>query len=109
MTIVAEEKNTLCPIVPKNQRIVVSVEEQAKTTPGGLVLPQNMNKERPVKGTVIAVSDDHGEDKTPPCKRGDTVIYRKYAGDEVSVTFGPHKRSYLLVEWSSVIGVLKSE
>jgi len=75
---------------PLDDRIVVKPNEAEQTTASGLVIPDTA-KEKPQQGTVLAVgpgrwSDDAGKHTALDIKVGDTVLYSKYGGTEV--TFG---------------------
>jgi chaperonin GroES len=74
---------------PLEDRIVVKANEAEQTTASGLVIPDTA-KEKPQQGTVIAVgggkrSDTTGELIPLDVKVGDTVLYSKYGGTEVSI------------------------
>ena len=77
-------------IKPLEDRILVQTLEAEQTTASGLVIPDTA-KEKPQQGTVLAVgpgrwSDDTGKHSALDIKVGDTVLYSKYGGTEV--TFG---------------------
>ena len=70
---------------PLGDRIVVQAVEQEAQTKSGLLIPDSA-KEKPQKGTVVAVGPGRLTDE---CKRlemdvaaGDTVVYSKFAGTE---------------------------
>ena len=74
---------------PLGDRLVVKAAEAEEQTKSGLFIPDTA-KEKPQKGTVIAVGegkwDDDGERRLPlDVKVGDTVIYSKYGGTEVKL------------------------
>jgi chaperonin GroES len=74
---------------PLDDRIVVKPNEAEERTASGLVIPDTA-KEKPQQGTVLAVgpgrwSDDEGEHFPLDIKVGDTVLYSKYGGTEVTV------------------------
>ncbi|MEN9803888.1 MAG: 10 kDa chaperonin [Actinomycetota bacterium] len=74
---------------PLDDRIVVRPNEAEERTASGLVIPDTA-KEKPQQGTVLAVgpgrwSDDEGKHFALDVKEGDTVLYSKYGGTEVSV------------------------
>ena len=75
-------------IRPLDDRIVVKPEEAEETTAGGIVLPDSA-KEKPQRGTVLAVGPgrllDSGNRGTLSVEVGDVVIYGKYGGNEVEV------------------------
>jgi len=71
-------------IKPVAGYILVQPQKQEKTTPSGIVLPEN-NQEKPQQGKVLAVGPalKHPEHIVEsPCKVGDTVIYREWGGKE---------------------------
>lgn len=66
---------------PINDRVVVKAAEAEEKTSGGIIIPDTV-KEKPQKGEVIAVGP--GKDGNPmTVKKGDTVLYGKYAGQEI--------------------------
>ncbi len=74
---------------PLEDRIVVKPGDAEETTASGLVIPDTA-KEKPQQGEVIAVGegrwDDAGEKRIPvDIKVGDTVVYSKYGGTEITV------------------------
>jgi chaperonin GroES len=74
---------------PLDDRIVVKPNEAEERTASGLVIPDTA-KEKPQQGTVLAVgpgrwSDDEGKHFALDIKAGDTVLYSKYGGTEVTV------------------------
>jgi len=67
---------------PINDRVVVKPAKAESKTAGGIIVPDTA-KEKPQKGKVIAVGP--GKDDTKmTVKKGDTVLYGKYAGQELS-------------------------
>ncbi|MEW6583940.1 MAG: co-chaperone GroES [Actinomycetota bacterium] len=74
-------------LTPLGDRVVVRAIENELVTASGLVLPDTA-KERPQRGTVLAVGRGRYEDgELIPLdvKEGDEVIYSKYGGTEVRV------------------------
>jgi chaperonin GroES len=73
---------------PLDDRIVVEPNEAEDVTAGGIVLP-DAAKEKPQRGTVVAVGPgkllDSGERGTLSVAVGDEVIYGKYSGSEIEV------------------------
>lgn len=74
---------------PLGDRVIVErIEDDVQKTPGGIIIPDTA-KEKPQKGTVIAVGegkkDDQGKRIPVDLKAGDTVIFGKYAGSEIKV------------------------
>ena len=75
-------------IHPMSDRVVVRPTEQESMTKSGIVLPDTV-KERPQEGEVVAVGPgrylDNGKRSEMEIKKGDKVIYSKYAGTEIQV------------------------
>jgi len=73
---------------PLDDRVVVEPMEAEEVTAGGIVLPDTA-KEKPQRGTVVAVGVgrllDSGERASLSVAVGDEVIYGKYGGTEVEV------------------------
>ena len=73
---------------PLEDRIVVRPNVAEATTASGLVIPDTA-KEKPQQGTVLAVGpgrrSDSGELSPTGVNTGDTVVYSKYGGTEISV------------------------
>ena len=74
---------------PLDDRIVVRPNEAEQTTVSGLVIPDTA-KEKPQQGEVLAAgpgrrSEQTGEIIPLDVKVGDTVVYSKYGGTEITV------------------------
>ena len=73
---------------PLGDRLIVRAVEEEATTASGIVLPDTA-KEKPLKGTVLAVGDGKLEDdgrRIPlDVAAGDEVVYSKYGGTEIIV------------------------
>ncbi len=73
---------------PLDDRIVVEPVEAEEMTAGGIVLPDTA-KEKPQRGTVLAVGPgkllDNGERGALSVAIGDEVIYGKYAGTDIEI------------------------
>jgi len=73
---------------PLGDKIVVEVIDEPQTTASGIVLPDTA-QEKSQRGKVIAVGSgkllDNGERVAVEVKEGDTVVFAKYGGTEVSL------------------------
>ncbi|MGQ9575315.1 MAG: co-chaperone GroES [Thermoguttaceae bacterium] len=73
---------------PLDERIVVEPVEAEEKTAGGIVLPDTA-KEKPQRGTVLAVGPgkllDNGQRAELSVAVGDEVIYGKYAGTDIEI------------------------
>ena len=87
----ADAKLTLKPI---DDRVVVQQVEAEEKTAGGILLPDTA-KQKPQKGTVIAVGPgkllDSGSRAPLAVKVGDTVLFGKYSGSDVEVSGAEYK------------------
>jgi chaperonin GroES len=85
---------------PINDRVVVKPAEAETKTPGGIILPDTA-KEKPQKGKVVAVGPGKdGQEMT--VKKGDTVLYGKYAGQELSY----EGKDYLIMREDDILVIL---
>ncbi len=93
-------------IRPLQDRILVKRIEEEEVSSGGIIIPDSA-KEKPQEGKVIAVGKGKvGEDgKVQPLdvKKGDKVLFSKYAGTEVNVEGDEH----LIIREDDVLGVLE--
>ncbi len=75
-------------IRPVDDRVVVQILDAEEKTAGGIVLPDTA-KEKPQQGKVIAVGQgkllDNGKRSEVTVKKGDTVLFGKYAGTDVTI------------------------
>jgi chaperonin GroES len=75
-------------IRPLHDRVVVRRTEEERTSPGGIVIPDNAT-EKPIKGEILAVGNgkilDNGEIKALDLKVGNKVLFGKYSGTEIKV------------------------
>jgi chaperonin GroES len=73
---------------PLNDRILIKRIPSEEKTAGGLFIPDNA-KEKPQEGEVVAVGEgrhlENGKVRPLEVKKGDRIIFRKYAGNEVTL------------------------
>ncbi len=73
---------------PLGDRVIVEVVDEPQTTASGIVLPDTA-KEKSQRGKVIAVGPgkllDNGERAALEVSEGDTVMFAKYGGTEVTL------------------------
>ena len=91
---------------PLGDRVILEVQKEEEQTVGGIVLASNA-KEKPQTGQVLAVGTgrvlDNGEKVVPSVKEGDTVVFDKYAGTEVSY----EGEQYLVVRENDIVAVVE--
>lgn len=89
------------PVAGTANRVIVEPAAAEEKTASGLYIPDTA-KEKPSKGTVVAISEVDGEDKKPTVKVGDEVLYGKYSGTE----FTYEGKEYLIMRESDIYAVL---
>jgi len=92
---------------PLADRVIVAPIEEEEITAGGIVLPETA-KEKPQKGTVLAVGpgkkDDQGKVIPVDVAVGDVVLYAKYGGTEVKLGTG---QEVLVLRESDILAVVE--
>lgn len=92
-------------VKPLADRVIVEPLEAAEKTAGGLYIPDNA-KEKPQKGRIVAAGpgklSDAGALMKMEVKAGDTILYGKYSGTEVSI----EGKEYLIMRESDVLAVI---
>ncbi|MEI7663755.1 MAG: co-chaperone GroES, partial [Bacteroidota bacterium] len=81
-------------------RVLVEAAAAEDKTAGGIIIPDTA-KEKPQKGTVVAVGPGK-KDEPMTVKVGDSVLYGKYAGTEITVD----GESYLIMRESDIVAVI---
>jgi len=75
-------------IRPLNDRVVVKRMEEETKTAGGIIIPDTA-KEKPIQGEIIAAGNgrimEDGSRRALDVKKGDRVLFSKYAGNEITV------------------------
>lgn len=91
-------------IKPLGEKVVVKPGEEEEKTPGGIVIPDTAKK-KPQEGEVVAVGPgrmlDSGERLAPQVKVGDTVIYAKYGGTEITLS----GEDYVILDEDSILAI----
>ena len=89
---------------PLADRVIVAPMEK-EAMKGGIIIPDTA-KEKPQQGKIIAVGPgqikDTGERVAPEVKKGDLVLYGKYAGTEVNVD----GHDYLILRESDILAIM---
>ncbi|GAB2988816.1 MULTISPECIES: co-chaperone GroES [Cyclobacterium] len=87
-------------IQPLADRVLVEPAAAEEKTASGLYIPDTA-KEKPQKGTVVAIGNGK-KDEPLTVKVGDTVLYGKYAGTELSV----EGADYLIMREADIFAIL---
>lgn len=90
---------------PLHDRIAIKPHAEEEKTSGGIIIPDTA-KEKPMKGTVVAVGngarDQSGSIIPLEIKVGDTVMYGKWGGTEIKV----EGNDLIIMKESDVIGII---
>lgn len=94
-------------IKPLAGYVLVEPAQLEKKTASGIYLPDS-HEEKPQFGTVLAVGGpvmDDGAEIKPPVKKGDTVIYKKWGGNEYKIG----DIEYQFLKFEDVMAVISSK
>nr|WP_276133387.1 co-chaperone GroES [Flavipsychrobacter sp. JY13-12] len=87
-------------ITPLHDRVIVKPAAAEEKTAGGIIIPDTA-KEKPQRGIVVAAGPGK-KDEPMTVKSGDTVLYGKYAGTEISL----EGADYLIMRESDILAVV---
>ncbi|MDG3584083.1 MULTISPECIES: co-chaperone GroES [Galbibacter] len=87
-------------IKPLADRVLIEPLAAETKTASGIIIPDNA-KEKPQKGTVVAVGPGTKDEKVT-VKVGDTVLYGKYAGTELKL----EGTDYLIMRESDILAIV---
>jgi chaperonin GroES len=92
-------------LTPLHDRVLVRPSKPEEVTSGGIIIPDTA-KEKPMQGEIIAAGpgkiNDDGKITGLQVKIGDSVLYGKYSGTEVSV----NGEDLLIMRESDIFAVL---
>ncbi len=92
---------------PMNDYLLIEPLKEDEVTKGGIVIPETAREERAIKGKVIAVGpgklNEKGERVPLTIKEGQTVIFKKYAPDEVKID----DKEYYFVREDDVLAIIE--
>jgi chaperonin GroES len=93
-------------VKPLDDRVVVKPVEAEEKTAGGIVLPDTA-KEKPQKGSVVAVGPgkllDSGKRIAVAVKKGDVVLYGKYSGSDFKIEGDEYK----ILHETDILGIVE--
>ncbi len=91
---------------PLHDRILVKRLNEEEKTAGGIIIPDTA-KEKPAQGEVVAVGPgrrtEDGKRVEPEVKKGDKILFGKYAGTEIKV----NNEDYLIMREEDVLGIMQ--
>lgn len=93
-------------VKPLNDRVLVVRGEEEKKTAGGIIIPDTA-KEKPMEGKVVAAGpgklDEKGKRVPMELKKGERVLFSKYAGTEIKIDGVDH----LFMRQDDILGVIE--
>ena len=101
-------EGTSMKVRPLGDKVLVEVLEAEEKTRGGIILPDTAKEEK-TEGKVIAVGTgkvlESGKVQPVEVKKGDRVIFGKYAGDEILIDGKKHK----VLKENEILAVFEKE
>ena len=92
---------------PLNDHVFIEPIEEEKVTKSGIVIPDTADKEKPIKGKVVAVGpgklDENGKRMPMSVKVGNVVLFKKYGPDELEVD----GKKYLVGEEADILAIIE--
>ena len=93
-------------IRPLHDRVIVMRVKEEQKTKGGIIIPDTA-KEKPIEGKVVAVGNgkilEDGSVRKLEVKKGDRVLFGKYAGTDVKIDGEEH----LILREDDILGVIE--
>jgi len=93
-------------VKPLQDRILVRPLMEDEARKGGIIIPDTA-KERPQKGKIVAVGsgkfDNDGKKQPLEVKKGDQVLFAKYAGTEIKID----EDDFLIMREDDVLGIIQ--
>ncbi len=90
---------------PLGDRVILKYQEAEEKTQSGIILPDSA-KEKPQEAVVVAVGDGtgcEGKNMQMQVRKGDRVIFSKYAGTEVKVK----EEEYTIVSQKDIMAIVE--
>tara|TARA_B100000676_G_C17370607_1_gene480386 strand:- start:237 stop:521 length:285 start_codon:yes stop_codon:yes gene_type:complete len=92
-------------IKPLEDRVVVKAQDAEEVSNGGIILPDTA-KEKPQQGEIVATGpgkiSDSGNLIKLTVKKGDSILYGKYSGTEITVD----GTEYLIMRESDILAIM---
>ena len=93
-------------VKPLFDRVLVKRVEAEEKKKGGIIIPDTA-KEKPMEGKVIAVGsgrlDEDGKRIPMEVKKGDTILFGKYAGTEIKIDDTEH----IILREDEILGIIE--
>jgi chaperonin GroES len=94
---------------PLHDRVIIERIEEGEQKVGGIIIPDSA-KEKPQQGKIIAagkgrIEKDNGTVTPLDVKAGDTILFGKYAGQEIKID----GNEYLIMREEEILGVIEQK
>jgi len=93
-------------LTPLHDRVIVRAAKAEEITKGGIIIPDTA-KEKPMQGEIVAAGNgkitEEGKVMPLQVKKGDKILYGKYAGTEISVD----GEDFLIMRESDIFAIVK--
>jgi chaperonin GroES len=93
-------------VKPLADRVLVKRIEEEEVKKGGIIIPDTA-KEKPQQGKVVEIGagrlDEKGKRVPMEIKKGDRVLFGKYAGTEVTIS----DEEYIIMREDDILGIIK--
>ncbi|MBI5306106.1 co-chaperone GroES [Candidatus Wolfebacteria bacterium] len=94
-------------IKPLSDHLFIEAIEEEKKTESGIVLPETIEKDKPIKGKIVFVGpgkiSEKGERIPMSVKIGDKVLFKKYGPDEIEI----EGKKYLVGNEDDILAILE--
>jgi chaperonin GroES len=104
--ILREGRSVFMKVKPLHDQVIVQRLEEEEKTKGGIIIPDTA-KEKPIEGKVIAVGAGRikkdGTKMPLEVKKGNRVLYAKYAGTEVKID----GEEYLMMKEDDILAIIE--
>ena len=85
-------------IKPLGERVLVEIKTSQEKTSGGIVIPESA-QEKTQEGIVVSA----GDSPEVKVKKGDTIIYDKYAGTQIKVD----DKDHLILKAEDILAIIE--
>lgn len=93
-------------IKPLHDRVLIRRIDEEEKTKGGIIIPDSA-KEKPMEGEIVACGNgkamEDGKIRPLQVKKGDRVLFAKYAGTEVKINGQEH----LILSEDEILGIVE--
>ena len=89
-------------IRPLGPRVLVKPIKEEEITKSGIVLPDTIDKDKKAEGEIVAIGNGEKLEQLN-LKNGQTIIYGKYAGEEVKID----GQDYKIVSYDDMLAVIE--